>query len=61
MKRMGYRFGVEWIAENDEPEETSQNEMERLLSVALLADLFSVTVEKVAKDVIRKRKKWSKQ
>ncbi len=56
MKRPSYRFGVRWIAWNDNP---GDNESEEILagypSVALLADLFGVTPERVAKDICKFR------
>lgn len=55
MKRPGYREAVRWIALNDEPTEHRIAEMERLISVALIADLFDVTTLRVARDVIHFR------
>ena len=57
MKRRGYRFGVEWIALNDECSERDIEMIESLISVALLADLFGKTTEEVARDVLRYREK----
>jgi len=56
MKRASYREGVAWIAMNDEPGATTE-ETAGLISVALLADLFGATSERVAKDVMRYRDK----
>ena len=59
MKRMGYRFGVAWIAENDEPEETDLSAIAAQISVLLLADLFCKEPTKVAADVKRwRRREW---
>jgi hypothetical protein len=55
MKKQGYKFGVEWIALNDETAETSPHEIASFISVALLADLFGHTTEKVANDVAKYR------
>lgn len=57
-KRKGYRFGVEWIALNDDPGSSdAQNveELRGLISVLLLADLFGKAPEDVARDVARYR------
>lgn len=57
MKRRGYRYGVAWISLNDDPLETDPEAISGLISVLLLADLFSVEPERVAQDVIRFRRK----
>jgi hypothetical protein len=54
LKRASYREAVEWIAGNDEP---SNPDVEELLSVALIADIFGTTPERVARDVLRFRAK----
>lgn len=64
MARASYRFGVEWIAMNDdagsmEAMETDADHEERVagyISTGLLADLFGKTAESVARDIVRKRK-----
>lgn len=55
MKRPGYRVAVRWIAENDEPEDTDASTVSSLITVLLVADLFEVEPERVAKDVVRIR------
>lgn len=57
MKRPGYRFGVEWIALNDDPDVTDEEMILGTLTVGMLADLFGVTQERVAADVVRYRHK----
>jgi hypothetical protein len=57
MKRRGYRFGVAWIADNDDPSELDPEVVAGFISALLLADLFSVEPERVAADVIRARLK----
>lgn len=57
MKRASYREGVKWIAENDEPLDRDPESIAGLISVLLLADLFGVEPERVAKDVLRARGK----
>lgn len=52
-----WRFGVEWIALNDEPTERDPEAVASLISVALLADLFGKTTEDVAKAVLQYRKR----
>jgi hypothetical protein len=59
MKRASYRTAVQWIADNDEPTITDPAEMDGLISVLLVADLFEVESSKVAADVIALRKKAS--
>jgi hypothetical protein len=55
LRRPRYRDAVEWIALNDEP---SNPDVAELLSVALIADIFGTTPERVAQDVIRFRAKY---
>lgn len=60
MKRASYREGIAWIAMNDDPDSSDAYDLEQLsglISVLLLADLFGVDPEKVAKDVIKHRRK----
>jgi hypothetical protein len=52
-----YQFGVEWIAENDEPTQMSLTMVGKMTTVYLLADLFEKDPDDVALDVIRQRKK----
>lgn len=56
LKSMPYEFGVEWIAMNDEPNELDWNEVSGFISVCLLADMFNLSQEKVAIDIVRFRK-----
>lgn len=54
----GYRFGVEWIAINDEGASNDSVEViEGYPSVCLLADLFDKSQAKVAQDVLKVRNK----
>jgi hypothetical protein len=49
MKRASYKFGIAWIALNDNPgDEEGLEEVSGYISTALLADLFSVDQKKVA-------------
>lgn len=57
MKRASYRHGVAWIAGNDEPGETNIDAIRSQISVLMLADLFGIEPERVAKDVLRYRAK----
>lgn len=57
MRRASYRFGVEWIALNDEAGSNEPDQIIGYLSVALLADLFGIHPDKVAKDVLKYREK----
>ncbi len=50
--RPTYRAAIEWIAANDSPGDAEPEEALRgYLTVALVADLFSLSCERVAKDV----------
>ena len=51
--RASYRYGVRWIAENDEPEEMDAIFISEFISTSLLADLFGKTPMEVAKAVVR--------
>ena len=57
MKRASYRYGIAWIAVNDEPSETELDFVKFQISVVLLADLFGLEPERVAKDVLKHRAK----
>jgi hypothetical protein len=54
-KRQGYRFGVRWIAMNDDPSTMNIDDIEGYISVGLLADLFGKDTRKVAEDVLQYR------
>lgn len=60
MKRASYREGIEIIALNDEPAELDAEFMTGMATVLLLAELFGVTQERVAKDVVRFRENCAK-
>lgn len=53
MKRASYREGIEIIALNDDLDSDPIG----LISVMLLAELFGVTQDRVAADIVRFRKK----
>lgn len=48
-----YRFGVMWIALNDEPMEMDSGVVKTFISTALLADLFGKETEEVAVDIVK--------
>lgn len=50
-----YRFGVEWIATNDDPTERDPDNIKSYISTLLLADLYGRTPESVARDIARFR------
>ncbi len=62
MKRRGYKFGVQWIVDNDgggtgwDDPYLTVLDVAGLISVALLADLFGKDSEDVARDVLKKAK-----
>lgn len=60
MKRASYRNGVDFIANNDEPDILEPAEMVGYPTVFLLAELFGVSQERVARDVVRLRKQIAK-
>lgn len=55
MKRAGYREAVAWIAWNDEGAERELDVIADSVTVCLVADLFGLEPERVARDVLRKR------
>lgn len=58
MKKQGYKFGVEWIAVNDSPNDGDDLEaVATYVSTLLLADLFGKEASKVAADILRYRQK----
>ena len=62
-----YRFGVEWIARNDNAGEDlpgnadAEENVSTYISTALLADLFDKDTATVARDVMRKRAQLLKE
>lgn len=61
MKRPSFKAAIEWIAFNDEPKVFNQEEMSNLISVLLIADIFDISPELVAKKVIAKRLKTKEE
>lgn len=58
MKRASYRHGVEWIALNDDVAcDDDEEAIAGYVTVCLLADLFDITTERVARDVLRVRRR----
>lgn len=57
MKRASYREAVEWIAMNDDNAETDPEVVRYQVTVLLVADLFRLEAERVARDVLRYRAK----
>jgi hypothetical protein len=58
MKRASYREAVEWIALNDSAGDDDPPEiLSGLVTVCLIADLFGESTERVARDVIRVRRR----
>lgn len=53
--REGYRFGVRWIAENDDADTLDVEAVAGYISTLLLADLFHKQPADVAKDIVRWR------
>ncbi len=57
MKKPTYQEAVAWIADEDSPgDEGDAEEISGYLTACLVADLFDVTSEKVARDVVALRK-----
>lgn len=59
MKRASYRHAVEWIAYNDDDACMEEEIVREQVTVLLVADLFGVDSERVARDVMRKRKAYN--
>jgi len=60
MKRASYRHAVAWIAEVDNAGASDACDAEIVhgyITVGLVADLFGVEQERVARDVVRARKR----
>lgn len=55
--RASYHFGVQWIADNDEPGVLDENEVAGFATTMLLADLFRKPTEEVAEAVVLARLK----
>lgn len=58
MKRRGYKFGCQWIADNDNPGDPDALNVETVsgfISVLLLADMFGKEPEEVALKVVALR------
>lgn len=52
-----YRLAVRWIADNDEPMEEDLETLSSMISVQLVADVFSRPPKEVARDVLRARRR----
>lgn len=55
-----FKAAVRWIAENDETAETEVAELEALVSVALVADVWGKSPHVVALEVLRERAKMER-
>jgi hypothetical protein len=58
MNRANYRDAISWIAYNDDaggPDALNFEKVHGYTSVCLIADLFGVEQERVARDVVRYR------
>lgn len=56
MKRQGYKFAVDWIANNDNPgDKDDAMELAGYATVALVADMFGKNALNVAQDVVKRR------
>jgi hypothetical protein len=66
VKRASYREGVDWIALNDNAHDDGpgnpdgERNVAGYISALMLADLFGVEPERVARDVMRRRRKLAK-
>lgn len=59
-KRASYKFGVGWIALNDDPGSHDALDVDSVagyISTALLADLFGLDPERVARDIVKYRER----
>jgi hypothetical protein len=57
MKRPSYRDAVELIALNDEPCEMDADTITGLASVQIVAALFNVEPDRLARDIVRYRER----
>lgn len=57
MARASYRYGVRWIAENDEAECMDVEEVAGFISTLLLADLFGKDPDEVARAIVKARRR----
>ena len=55
-KNKGYKFAVNLVAMNDEDATMNVEEISNIISACLIADLFGVSIEKVAQDILKIRK-----
>lgn len=55
--RPSIKRAVEWIAYNDEPRDRDVNTVSELLTVLVVADMFDVEPEVIAKKIVNLRKK----
>jgi hypothetical protein len=53
MKRPGYREAIRWIADNDDTEWVNDNDPIASVTAALVADLFGVSCDRVARDLTK--------
>ncbi len=60
LKRASYRDAIDFIACNDESAETDPETVQSLASVLLVACIFGTEPERVARDVVRLRAKYTK-
>lgn len=58
--RASYRNGIDWIAQNDEPEDLDPETVAFYISSLLLAELFGKDPLEVGRAVVRRRKKLLK-
>lgn len=53
MRAQGYRFAVQWIADNDSPADRVEAEVvQGYISVALVSDIYGKDQAEVARDVV---------
>ena len=55
MRRKTYKTAVQWIADNDEPTLLDDEEVSNLISVQLVAEIYSKDCRIVAIDVVTER------
>jgi hypothetical protein len=61
MKRASYREAVQWIACNDNTgSKDDESEIASYVSTLLIADIFAVEPERVARDVMKQRVRYLK-
>jgi len=61
MKRASIKHAIEWIAENDEPEELDEELVKGQITVLLIADIFGKERIDIANKIVKYRYQMLKE